>query len=246
MPRLTPASETCRPRSRANDVQLWTLGAPTGAPFNRQRFEWAAANGGPASSPRPPHSRTRSPSNAFPRPASAPEGHPRLGAEEAPYVATGTSGPDITRSAVAQGAGEEGTCHASALKSALRAVRRGADGAVVPVRHVAVRLPGAVLLQPKQFLRRERATSRGARPSRCDNVRRTHRALWGVGGGGALEPLFQPPPLPPEGGSKGWLSVFHVFHAYSMTKPLALSQPVTVTVSLQREGGGSPYACQPL
>ena len=67
-----------------------------------------------------------------------------------------------------------------------------------------------------------------------------------LGGGGRLEPLFQPPL---EGGSKGRLSFFHVFHAYPMTKPLAVSQSVTVTVtvtvSLQGGGGRPSYGCQP-
>ena len=70
--------------------------------------------------------------------------------------------------------------------------------------------------------------------------------LAGGGGGGAWSPFSNPHPPPPEGCSKGRLSVFHVFHAYPMTQPLALSQSVTVTVpvSLQRGGGGS-YRCQP-
>ena len=59
--------------------------------------------------------------------------------------------------------------------------------------------------------------------------------IWGAGG--PLEPLFQSPPLQ-EGGSNGRLSLFHVFHEYSMTKPLPLSQSVPVTVSLQKRGGG--------
>ena len=75
------------------------------------------------------------------------------------------------------------------------------------------------------------------------------RCLW-VGHRSISNP---PPPL--EGGSKCRLSFFHVFHAYPMTKPLALSQSVpvtvtvTVTVSLQEGGGGgeggSSYGCQP-
>ena len=66
------------------------------------------------------------------------------------------------------------------------------------------------------------------------------------GGGGGLEPLFQPPP-PPGGGSKGWLAVFHVFHAYAMQKALSQSVTVTVTVTVivtvtvsLRGGGGGP------
>ena len=45
-----------------------------------------------------------------------------------------------------------------------------------------------------------------------------------LGGGGGLE-----------GGSKGRLSCFHVFHAYPMTKPLALSQSLSLCHS---KGGG--------
>ena len=41
-----------------------------------------------------------------------------------------------------------------------------------------------------------------------------------------------PPSIPLEGGFKGRPSVFHVFHAFSMTKPLALSQSVTATVTV--------------
>ena len=65
-----------------------------------------------------------------------------------------------------------------------------------------------------------------------------------LGGWGALVAPFPKPPL--EGGSKGRLSFFHVFHAF-MTKPLALSQSVTVTVTvtLGGGGGGSSYRCQP-
>ena len=44
--------------------------------------------------------------------------------------------------------------------------------------------------------------------------------IWG--GWGALAAPF-PTPTPLEGGYKGRLSISHVFHAYSMTKPLALS-----------------------
>ena len=75
-------------------------------------------------------------------------------------------------------------------------------------------------------------------------ARGSRRMYLGWGCGGALEPLFQPP-APLGGGSKGRLSSWHVFHAYSMTKPLALTQsvpvpvPVTVTVSAQRGGGGA-------
>ena len=62
-----------------------------------------------------------------------------------------------------------------------------------------------------------------------------------------MAPLFQQPP-PLVGGSRGRLSFFHVFHAYSMTKPLALSQSVTVTVTVtvtQGGIGGSSSGCQP-
>ena len=52
--------------------------------------------------------------------------------------------------------------------------------------------------------------------------------LWG--GCWALGAPFPTPP-PPGGGSNGRLSFFHVVHAYSMTKPLALSQSVTVAVT---------------
>ena len=71
------------------------------------------------------------------------------------------------------------------------------------------------------------------------------------GVGDRWSPFANPPPPPPmEGGSKGRLSLFHVFHAYSMTKPLALSQsfPVPVTVSLRGGGGGvgtRPRYCLP-
>ena len=73
------------------------------------------------------------------------------------------------------------------------------------------------------------------------------KSLFG-GVGRPLEPLFQP--LHHGGGSKGRLPLFCVFHAYSMTKPLALSQSVpvtvTVTVSVQGVGGGGGGAgCQP-
>ena len=75
-------------------------------------------------------------------------------------------------------------------------------------------------------------------------VRRLAKNLFGgVGGVGRRAPFPTPPP-PPEGGSKGRVSCFRVFHASSMTKPLALSQSlpvtVTVTVSLQNGGGAPP------
>ena len=73
--------------------------------------------------------------------------------------------------------------------------------------------------------------------------------IWGWGA--LRSPFPTPPPHLGGRGSKGRLSFFHVLHAYSMTKALALSRcvpvpvTVTVTVSLQRGGGGSSYGCQP-
>ena len=62
----------------------------------------------------------------------------------------------------------------------------------------------------------------------------SQKFIWG--GGGPLGSPFQNPPSWRGGGGKGRL-FYHVFHAYPMTKPLALSQsvpvPVTVTVSLR-------------
>ena len=69
------------------------------------------------------------------------------------------------------------------------------------------------------------------------NFRQDSQKIYLGGGWGALGAPFPPPP-PLEGGSNGWLSFFHIFHAYSMTKPLALCRSVTVTVSLPGAGGG--------
>ena len=64
------------------------------------------------------------------------------------------------------------------------------------------------------------------------------RGLGGLGDlvGGPPPPMVasrsNTSPLPLEGGSRGRLSCFYVFRAYSMTKPLALSQSVTVAVNV--------------
>ena len=49
-----------------------------------------------------------------------------------------------------------------------------------------------------------------------------------------------PPPRPPGTGLQRPALLFHVFHAYSMTKPLALSQSVAVTVTVSLKGGAQP------
>ena len=69
--------------------------------------------------------------------------------------------------------------------------------------------------------------------------RKVYLGVWGALG--APFPTLPPPGRgAPRAGSL--FCILHVLHAYSMTKPLALSQsvpvPVPFTVSLQRAGGG--------
>ena len=64
-----------------------------------------------------------------------------------------------------------------------------------------------------------------------------------AGVGGPWSPFSTPTPTPREGGSESRPSLFHVFHAYSMTKPLALS--LSLCHSKRGGGGGSSSGCQP-
>ena len=67
------------------------------------------------------------------------------------------------------------------------------------------------LIWPKECLASPKLSS--FHPRRCMGAVGSRKVYFG--GGGSLEPLFHPPFQGP--------AFFHVFHAYSMTKPLSLS-----------------------
>ena len=65
---------------------------------------------------------------------------------------------------------------------------------------------------------------------------------WGWGGGGLGAP-FPTPPLPWRGAARAGSLLLHVFHACSMTTPLAL---VLSLCDSKGGGGGSSCRCQPV